>query len=105
MTTTSLRPGCAFCETCLFDGWGDDATEDEIDDWTSAVVVRFDLLARQATGDESISWLPATGEIYYDCRGETDENGDCLDPLVAWPADVDFAALLEQATGEIQNEI
>ncbi|MHC4180230.1 MAG: hypothetical protein ACYSWU_22220, partial [Planctomycetota bacterium] len=98
-STTAIHPGCAFCQTCLYDGWGD-GTEEEIEALAAWVVNRFHELAHEATGDTSIYWQPATSEILYDCHGQTDDDHHWSDSLVEWPEDVDFGALLEQANDE-----
>lgn len=96
MTTTALHPGCAFCRTCLYDGWGDE-TDEVIERLAKATVAKFHELARAATGDRSITWYPGTSEIMYECYGKSDAEGCWFDPLVDWPEDVDFVAILDEA--------
>ena len=100
MPTTSMRPGCKFCQTCLHEGWGD-VTEAEAGLLASAVVARFEAMAREATGDRSICWLPYTSEIMYECTGQSHDGHHWSEPVTPWPDDVDFDAILAEAREEV----
>lgn len=102
MTTTSIHPGCTFCQTCTYGNWGD-VTRREANLLGNALVEKFEELARAATGDESISWQPYTSEIMFECWGETTRDHHCRDAKHPWPTDedgmptVDFEEIHQEA--------
>jgi hypothetical protein len=98
MTTTSYQPGGQFAGfgTPSRHYWGDDLTEDEQATLNAAVVERFESQIREATGDDSISFCSYTSEILHDCRGQTDGDAGCFDPLVDW-GDVDIEEIAREA--------
>ena len=87
MATTTIASGCAWSKTYLCDGWGDGATEAEVEAGATAVVNRFEQLANeQYTTEhhtERISWHPGTSEVYGQYDG-------------VYPDDMDLNTLREE---------
>ena len=101
MTTTSIHPGCAFCQTCTYGNWGE-ATDSEAEKLGRALVWKFEELARAATGDDTISWQPYTSEILFECWGQTTREHHCMDTKYPWPVDEDGFPTVDFE--EIRNE-
>jgi hypothetical protein len=81
---TSVTPGGEFAGFGTgSDGWGD-CTEDEAERFNQAIVAKWEELAREATGDDSIWFCVATSEVMFECRGQTDDDGHCLDSATPW---------------------
>ena len=97
MTTTSIHPGCRFCQTCAYSNWGDGYSDADARKLGDALVAKFEELAREKTGDDSIAWQPYTSEILYECWGQTTREHHCLEPKHPWPMD-------EDGVGEIEWE-
>ena len=93
---TSIRPGHPYGtpEGCLFE-----ACEDEYDrsEAISSFYANLDRLLQEVTGDPTIEYLPATGEVVFECRGQTDEDGHCLDPKNPWKETPDWKEIWGQA--------
>ena len=85
MTTTSIHPGYSVSGVLNDASWGDGYTDEQRDRLTEALVAKFEDLAREKTGDASISYQPYTGEIMYECWGQTTRKHHCLEPKTAWP--------------------
>lgn len=99
MPTTSIHPGCRFCQTCTYGHWGD-VTEDAAKTLGKALVNKFNTLARAQIGDHSISWQPYTSEIFYECMGQTTADHLWSDPKTPWVTgddEVDWEAILTEA--------
>ena len=73
-TRTVAARGCAWCETCLYDGWGE-GTDEEIRELGGRVVARFEELA-QAAGVNA-AWFPKLSEVHCD-QGDPDADMDAF---------------------------
>lgn len=84
MTTTSIHPGHSVSGILNNCEWGEGYTASERNTLDRALVEKFEELAREKTGDNSITYYPYTSEIQYECWGtRTGEHGP-LAPKTAW---------------------
>ncbi len=63
MTTSNYNPGSRFSITHLTDHGIEEVDTPAI---AAVIVARFDELATEA-GDPTMSWIPETSEVYYEC--------------------------------------
>lgn len=95
-TTTSIRPGHPYGTPrgCLFEAYED---EQEREEAIWAFYARLDGLLQEVTGDPTIRYVPGTGEVVFECRGKTDDEGHCLDPMHPWKTSPDWAEIWREA--------
>lgn len=84
MTTTSIHPGHSVSGVLNHSEWGDGYTEHERKILTAALIDKFEELAHERTGDDSIVYLPYTSEIQFECWGTTTREHHCMAPKTAW---------------------
>lgn len=102
MTTTSIHPGHSVSGVLNDPCWGDGYTDAELEKLNSALIEKFEELARAKTGDDSISYCAYTSEIIYECWGRTTREHHCMSPKTAWPTDDDGMPTVD--FGELANE-
>lgn len=92
MTTTSIHPGHSVSGVLNNPEWGDGYTDRQRAQLDAALIEKFEQLAHEKTGDDSISYCAVTSEIIYECWGQTTRAHHCLSPKTAWniPEDEDF---------------
>ena len=61
-TSTVFTRGSAWSASELYDGWGSEATDEQVTALGVLVVERFHTLAQ----DTSVSWFPKTSEVIGD---------------------------------------
>jgi len=88
MPTTSIKPGHPYGSPIE---WGDGWSKEESAALTAVFFDRLDQALQDETGDATLSYYHRTGEIMYECRGKTNDDGHCLDPLTPWASDPDWA--------------
>lgn len=67
MTSTVFARGAQWSAATLYDGWGDDVTDEQASELGNLVVQRFDELARAA--GSTVFWQPATSEVIGEVVG------------------------------------
>jgi hypothetical protein len=97
-TQTVFARGSEWSDTALYDGWGDNVTQEQAKALGNLVVERFEELAAKA-GDSSIYWQPATSEVIGEVYGETTHEHGMWDPIN--PIDADLDDLRNQAVEEV----
>jgi len=74
-TSTVFTRGSAWSASELYDGWGSEATDEQVTALGVLVVERFHTLAQ----DTSVSWFPKTSEVI----GDVDDDVT-VEQLEAW---------------------
>lgn len=96
MTTTSFRPGHAVSGVLNAPNWGDGLSDEERETLTAALIAKFEELARERTGDQTISYCAYTSEILYAVHGRTTAEHHCLDAITPH-GDIDWSELAGEA--------
>lgn len=98
MTTTSIHPGHSVSGILNNGEWGEGYTDEERRKLNVAVIEKFEELARQSTGDDSISYCAYTSEITYECWGQTTAEHGCRSPKTAWnDEEIEWGELAQEA--------
>ena len=98
MPTTSIRPGHSVSGVLNNLEWGEGYTAGQRAALDAALIEKFEELARERTGDESISYCPYTSEIMYECHGQTTAEHHCLSALTPHDATNDWGELANEAS-------
>ena len=67
MTSTVFARGAQWSVNSLYDGWGDNVTDEQVQALGGLVVQRFDELAHEA--GSTVFWQPATSEVIGEVVG------------------------------------
>lgn len=108
MTTTSFHPGYSVSGILNNCEWGDGYTDSERAALDAALIEKFEELAREKTGDNSISYCAYTSEIMFECWGQTTDEHHCMAPKTKWAgirdADGELIDIIDIEWGELANE-
>lgn len=109
VTTTSIHPGHSVSGVLNSPEWGDGYTASEHRRLDAALIAKFEELAREKTGDSSISYCAYTSEITYEVWGQTTREHHCTDPKTVWAGgadqETDFAEIAREAGEYIAEHI
>lgn len=102
MTTTSIHPGHSVSDVLNHPEWGEGYSESECKQLDGALIDKFEELAHEKTGDNSIVYLPYTSELHFECWGTTTREHYCLAPKTAWniaeDEDIEWGDLAREAS-------
>jgi hypothetical protein len=100
MTTTSIHPGHSVSGVLNHPEWGEGYSAHERKRLDAALVNKFEELAHELTGDDSIVYLPYTSEIQFECWGRTTPDHHCMSPKTPWKTGddaIDWGELAHEA--------
>lgn len=109
MTTASIHPGHSVSGVLNHPEWGEGYSESERNQLDGALIDKFEELAREKTGDDSIIYQPHTSEILYECWGTRTASHGPLAPKTAWKIaedeGIDWGELAREASEWVGENI